>query len=152
MPRGFAVLAAASFVILSLPLDMAGAQEDQPLSCTVLVDWGEDWSWDESGEYVPSVLHRYRVAFEPAFSNGSSPGLANVSVTHLRDGADIATGTSSLIAGGEIDIVLPEEPIFGDSVSISVSAGGADCNRELNITNWNQPIDCLLYTSPSPRD
>ena len=141
MPRGFAVLAAASFVILSLPLDMAGAQEDQPLSCTVLVDWGEDWSWDESGEYVPSVLHRYRVAFEPAFSNGSSPGLANVSVTHLRDGADIATGTSSLIAGGEIDIVLPEEPIFGDSVSISVSAGGADCNRELNITNWNQPID-----------
>ena len=37
--------------------------------------------------------------------------------------------------------MLPEEPIFGDSVSISVSAGGADCNRELNIKNWNQPID-----------
>ena len=141
MTRSFAVLTVASFLLLAFPLDMAGAQEDQSISCTVLVDWDEDWYWDESDDYVPSILHRYRVTFEPPFSNGSSPGIANVSVAHLRDGIDIAgQSPSTLVAGGEIDIILPEEPDFGDSISISVNTDDAECTRQLNITNWNQPI------------
>ena len=43
MTRSFAVLTVASFLLLAFPLDMAGAQEDQSISCTVLVDWDEDW-------------------------------------------------------------------------------------------------------------
>jgi len=141
MSGRFALLTVASFLLLAFPLDLAGAQEEQTVSCTVLVDWEEDWYWAESGDYVPSILHRYRVTFEPPFSNGSSPGFANVSVTHLREGIDIV-GQSPimLVAGGEIDIVLPEEPDFGDSISISVTTDEAECSRQLNITNWNQPI------------
>tara|TARA_Y100000588_G_scaffold391650_1_gene500916 strand:+ start:725 stop:3559 length:2835 start_codon:yes stop_codon:yes gene_type:complete len=47
---------------------------------------------------------------------------------------------TTMVAGGEVDIILPEQPQFGDYISISVHSGEAVCSRSLNITNWNQPI------------
>ena len=45
-----------------------------------------------------------------------------------------------LSAGGEVDITLSTEPVFGDSISISVVTGETSCSRDLAITNWNQPV------------
>jgi hypothetical protein len=44
------------------------------------------------------------------------------------------------VAGGEIDIILPEEPIFKDEIEISVETLEASCSRFIRVTNWNQPI------------
>ena len=51
-------------------------------------------------------------------------------------------------------IILPTTINLGDSISIDVRASETEifCSRTIDITYWNQPINCLLYTSPSPRD
>jgi len=109
--------------------------------CTVLVDWDQEWEWGESGELLPTLLHRYRVSFNPPLSNGSSPTSVNATVEHIRGELDLATENLSIFAaGGEIDLILPEEPQFGDYISISINSDQAVCSRSLNITNWNQPI------------
>jgi hypothetical protein len=141
MSRGFATLVVASIMMMSLPLPPAGAQDDQEWTCSIHVDWDEEWQWTDSGEFRPRILHRYRVSFDPPFLNGSSPGLTNVSVSHNSGGSDITgPNVSTLVAGGEVDIVLGEEPSFGDSIMIDVSTTEADCSRALSITNWNQPV------------
>ncbi len=141
MPRGFAVIAVLSLLAVCLPSSLAWAQEEQSVNCEVLVDWGQEWDWDELGGTTPSILHRYRVVFDPPFTNGSSPTSVNSSVQHFREETELAGANySTLVAGGEVDLILPEQPQFGDYISISVHSEEAVCSRSLNITNWNQPI------------
>ena len=129
-------------LLLSGPASMAVGEGDEPTSCTVMVDWGVEEHWDGGWNLTYDVLHRYLIVFDPAFTNGSSPSALSVEVEHHRDGEQIAdaTNTSVLSAGGEVDIVLSTEPMFGDSVSISVVTAEASCSRDLSITNWNQPV------------
>ncbi|GIS41570.1 MAG: hypothetical protein Ct9H90mP14_0260 [Methanobacteriota archaeon] len=47
--------------------------------------------------------------------------------------------SSYVVAGGEIDIVLSDEPAFLDQVFIEVSSTEATCSRSLDMTMWNQP-------------
>ena len=86
MSRCYAALAVLSMLLLSLSAFMVGAQEEQATTCQVLVDWDEDWQWGDDGNYTIGILHRYRVTFDPPFTNGSSPGAINLSVQHLREG------------------------------------------------------------------
>ena len=88
-----------------------------------------------------SLVHRYRVVFDPPLSDSISHEELNTSVEHTR-GSFQSSGqnTSIFAAGGEIEIILEEQPQFGDYVWISVQSPVASCSRSLNITNWNQPI------------
>jgi len=140
--RGREALAVLSLILLSFPACMVSAQEEQAMTCQVLVDWDEDWQWDDDGNYTIGVLHRYRVAFDPPFTNGSSPGATNLSVHHLREGIDIIDtfNVSMISAGGEIDVLLSTTPVFDDIVTIEVETIEAVCSRTLKVTNWNQPI------------
>ena len=142
MSRGREALAVLSLILLSFPACMVSAQEEQAMTCQVLVDWDEDWQWDDDGNYTIGVLHRYRVAFDPPFTNGSSPGATNLSVHHLREGIDIidSLNVSMISAGGEIDVLLSTTPVFDDIVTIEVETIEAVCSRTLKVTNWNQPI------------
>jgi len=141
MNRALAVLVSLSMLALSLPSSIAMAQEDQATSCEILVDWDQQWQWSDEGVSETSLIHRYRVVFDPQFSNGSSPTNVNATVDHFRGGSEVSTANSSIfVAGGEIDIILDEEPQFGDSISISLQSTESSCSRTLNITNWNQPI------------
>jgi len=116
--------------------------------CTIFVDWdrGDLVSVpNENGNGTHAeweLIHRYRVAFDPIFSNGSSPSEVNVTLSHQRGETIVGDSSSSdiLIAGGEIDIMLTEDPEFGDEIEITVMTDDAICSRELRITNWNQPI------------
>ena len=129
-------------LLLSFSAFMVGAQEEQATTCQVLVDWDEDWQWDDDGNYTIGILHRYRVTFDPPFTNGSSPGAINLSVQHLREGVDIidSINVSIISAGGEIDVLLSTTPAFDDVVTIVVETVEAACSRTLKVTNWNQPI------------
>ena len=107
-----------------------------------------------------TTVHRYRVVFDPAFENGTSPSAVRIDVQHMRNGEVIATAANSsyVVAGGEIDVILSDEPEFLDQIYVEVSTTEATCSRSLDMTMWNQPASdheitrCLLYTSPSPRD
>jgi len=138
--------ALAAFVVLSMlasymPTSLASAQDNQTNSCEIIADWGQQWHWTEEGDSETSLIHRYRVVFEPPFTNGSSPTEVNATIHHFRGGSEVpVANTSIFVAGGEIDIIIEEEPQFGDSFSIQVQTVEASCNRVLNITNWNQPI------------
>ena len=129
-------------LLLSFSAFMVGAQEEQTTTCQVLVDWDEDWQWGDDGNYTIDILHRYRVTFDPPFTNGSSPGAINLSVQHLREGVDIidSINVSMISAGGEIDVLLSTTPAFDDVVTIVVETVEAACSRTLKVTNWNQPI------------
>ena len=129
-------------LLLSFSAFMVGAQEEQTTTCQVLVDWDEDWQWGDDGNYTIDILHRYRVTFDPPFTNGSSPGAINLSVQHLREGVDIidSLNVSMISAGGEIDVLLSTTPAFDDVVTIVVETVEAACSRTLKVTNWNQPI------------
>jgi hypothetical protein len=129
-------------LLLSFSAFMVGAQEEQATTCQVLVDWDEDWQWGDDGNYTIGILHRYRVTFDPPFTNGSSPGAINLSVQHLREGVDIidSINVSMISAGGEIDVLLSTTPAFDDVVTIEVETVEAACSRTLKVTNWNQPI------------
>ena len=141
MGRGFAVVAVFSLLTICSSSSMVWGDEGKPTSCQVLVDWGQEWQWGESGEMEPSILHRYRVVFEPEFTNGSSPTSVNSSIQHFRGEIEVSgSNYSTFIAGGEVEFILSEKPFFGDSISISFSSIDAQCSRTINVTNWNQPI------------
>ena len=176
----------ALLLTLLLLAPLAGivvADESEPApSCEILVDWDYDWALDENGTWQEIVIHRYKTTFEPAFQNGTSPSGVTIDVQHIRDGQILATEADSsyVVAGGEIDVILPDEPEFLDEVNIEVSSTEASCSRSMDMTIWNQPSadheitrettwelqndaeggsslyfegrGCLLYTSPSPRD
>ena len=141
MNRGLAALVVLSMLASYIPSSFASAQDIQTNSCEIIADWGQQWHWTEEGESEVSLIHRYRVVFDPPFTNGSSPTEVNATVNHFRGDSEIpVANTSILVAGGEIDIILEEEPQFADSISIHVQTADFSCIRVLNITNWNQPI------------
>ena len=143
MPRANAAVAVLAILLLSGPAAMVGAAEDDtPTTCTVLVDWDAEEHWDSGWNITYDVLHRYRVIFDPPFTNGSTPSALTVDVQHLRDGEVIATTSNATVvsAGGEVDVIIDSEPEFEDRISVSVETGEASCSRALDITNWNQPI------------
>jgi len=141
MNRGLAALVVLSMLASYIPSSFASTQDSQTNSCEIIADWGQQWHWTEEGESEISLIHRYRVVFDPPFTNGSSPTEVNATINHFRGDSEIpVANTSVLVAGGEIDIILEEEPQFADSLSIHVQTADSSCSRVLNITNWNQPI------------
>ena len=142
MPRAIATLAVLTILLFSIPAAMVVGEGDEPTTCMILVDWDVEDHWDGGWNMTYDVLHRYLVVFDPPFINGSSPTALSVEVQHHRDGEQIAdtSNTTVLSAGGEVDITLSPEPVFGDSISISVVTGETSCSRDLAITNWNQPV------------
>ena len=130
-------------LLLLAPLaGMAVADEAAPAqSCEILVDWDYDWALDENGTWQEIVIHRYKTTFQPAFQNGTSPSGVTIDVQHIREGQIIATEADSsyVVAGGEIDVVLPDEPEFLDEVLIEVSSTETTCSRSMDMTIWNQP-------------
>ena len=125
--------------------------EDSEIECTILTDWDYDFylldddmdeGWNNISNIATSVIHKYVVEFSPPFVNGSTPHLVSSSVEHQRDGETLASNFNSniVIAGGVIDIILPEEPIFMDEIDISIETLEATCDRSIRVTNWQQPI------------
>jgi len=149
VPRQSFTLLVLCMLLLTGPAGMVAANDhSSDRECTIFVDWGRGDLIsipNENGDILHAeweLIHRYRVEFEPAFSNGSSPNEVNVTLLHQRGEIIVGDSNSSdiLIAGGEIDITLAEDPEFGDEIEIAVMTEDAICSRELRITNWNQPI------------
>ena len=131
-----------TLLLLAPLVGIAVADEAEPApSCEILVDWDYEWALDENGTWQEIVIHRYKTTFEPAFQNGTSPSGVTIDVQHIRDGQILATEADSsyVVAGGEIDVVLPDEPEFLDEVNIEVSSTEASCSRSMDMTIWNQP-------------
>ena len=131
-----------TLLLLAPLVGIAVADEAEPApSCEILVDWDYEWALDENGTWQEIVIHRYKTTFEPAFQNGTSPSGVTIDVQHIREGQIIATEADSsyVVAGGEIDVVLPDEPEFLDEVNIEVSSTEASCSRSMDMTIWNQP-------------
>ena len=125
--------------------------EGGEIECTILTDWDYDYylldddmgeGWNNISNIATSVIHKYVVEFYPPFVNGSTPHLVSSSVEHQRGGESLASNFNSniVIAGGVIDIILPEEPIFMDEIDISIETLEATCDRSIRVTNWQQPI------------
>ena len=132
-----------SLMILAPMSGMVGADEGEPeRTCTVLVDWDSDWMSADGLNWSYGIIHRYRVEFEPAFVNGTSPSAVTVDLSHIRDSVIIGTEADSsfVVAGGEIDITLDNQPEFLDEVDITVVTSEATCSRSLDMTMWNQPV------------
>ena len=141
MTRAFSIAVVLSILAVCVPSSLAWAEEGQINSCEILADWDQQWDFSEDGGSEVSLVHRYRVVFDPPLSDSISHEELNTSVEHTR-GSFQSSGqnTSIFAAGGEIEIILEEQPQFGDYVWISVQSPVASCSRSLNITNWNQPI------------
>jgi hypothetical protein len=121
---------------------LAGADEGDPVrSCEILVDWEHEWSAEENFTWTETTVHRYRVVFDPAFENGTLPSAVTIDVRHMRNGEVIATAANSsyVVAGGEIDVILSDQPEFLDQIYVEVSTTEATCSRSLDMTMWNQP-------------
>ncbi len=119
MPRQSLTLLVLCMLLLTGPAGMVAANDHSSgRECTIFVDWGRGDLIsvpNENGDILHAeweLIHRYRVEFEPAFSNGSSPSEANVTLLHQLDEIIVGDSSSSdiLIAGVEIDITLAEEP------------------------------------------
>ena len=87
MNRALAVLAVLSMLASYTPSSIAATQDNQTNSCEIIADWGQQWHWTE-GDSEISLIHRYRVVFEPPFTNGSSPTEVNATINHLRGGSE----------------------------------------------------------------
>tara|TARA_B100000900_G_scaffold414853_1_gene442758 strand:+ start:11440 stop:14445 length:3006 start_codon:yes stop_codon:yes gene_type:complete len=137
-----------TFVLLfSTFFSLVSAEENELIECEILADWGVDYIQtidvdDNFSSYESLIIHRYVVSFSPPFVNGSSPHIVETTITHSRGNQTIGSNLDSnvILAGGEIDIILPEEPIFMDEIEISIETLEASCNRFVRVTNWNQPI------------
>ena len=107
MNRGLAALVVLSMLASYIPSSIASTQDSQTNSCEIIADWGQQWHWTEEGDSEISLIHRYRVVFEPSFTNGSSPTEVNATINHFRGGLEIPVANSSVfVAGGEIDIII----------------------------------------------
>ncbi|GIS51477.1 MAG: hypothetical protein Ct9H90mP26_2640 [Methanobacteriota archaeon] len=113
-----------------VPSSLAWAEEGQINSCEILADWDQQWDFSGDGGSGVSLVHRYRVVFDPPLSDSISHEELNTSVEHTR-GSFQSSGqnTSIFAAGGEIEIILEEQPQFGDYVWISVQSPVASCSR-----------------------
>ena len=142
------VVLTLSILLISSFSSMVLAEDEAQVDCTILTDWNYEYQQlDESGEnnssLVTSIIHSYVVAFNPPFVNGSNPHLVNISIEHKRDGITIPNSdmfSNIIVAGGVIDITLPEAPMFGDEIEINLETLEASCYRDIRVTNWNQPI------------
>ena len=135
MNRALAVLAVLSMLASYTPSSLASTQDNHTNTCEIIADWGQQWHWTEEGDSEISLIHRYRVVFDPPLTNGSSPTEVNATIHHFRGGSEVpVANTSIFVAGGEIDIIIEEEPQFGDSFSIQVQTVEASCTRVLNLS------------------
>jgi len=141
------VILALSILLFSSFSSMVLAANENQIECVILTDWDYEYQLLDDSERNSSVLsssivHRYVVEFSPPFVNGSTPHLVNISIDHEREDQSVGNNFNStiIIAGGVIDITLPEEPIFRDEIEISVETLEASCSRNIRVTNWNQPI------------
>lgn len=141
--RAGAITLVASLLLISLPNQYAIASENPLRECNIIVDWEEEWELDDDFNYSPLILHRYLVNYVPPLEIGQSPTLAEVSVIQDRNGENILTENdlSIISAGGQIDVILNSTPEFNDHISISVNSSEASCNRDLEMTIWNQPLE-----------
>ena len=125
--------------------------ENDGIECIILTDWdyeyyllddNADEGWTNISNIATSVIHKYVVEFHPPFVNGSTPHLVTSTIDHQRDDESLASSFNSniVIAGGVIDIILPEEPLFRDEIDISIETLEATCSRSIIVTNWHQPI------------
>ena len=141
MTRAFSIAVVLSMLAVCVPSSLAWAEEGQINSCKILADWDQQWDFSGDGGSELSLVHRYRVVFDPPLSDSISHEQVNTSVEHTRGSLQSSgQNTSIFVAGGEIEIILEEQPQFEDVVWISVQSPVASCSRSLNITNWNQPI------------
>ena len=132
-----------SILLISSFSSMVLAEEETQVECTILTDWGYEVSEVNNTSFVTSIIHSYVVEFNPPFVNGSNPHLVNISIEHTRDDIILPNGnifSNIIVAGGVIDITLPEEPMFEDEIEISIETLEASCYRDIRVTNWNQPI------------
>ena len=97
MARAFALIAVLSFLAVCIPSSIAWAEEDQSIICQVLVDWDEELQLEETGEIGHHVVHRYKVSFEPPFTNGTSPTSVILSAQHLRNQMELAGNNTCLL-------------------------------------------------------
>jgi len=131
-----------TLMLLAPMTGLAGADEGEPeRTCEILVDFEADWVADENFTWSETIIHRYRTVFTPSFENGTSPSAVTIDVQHLREGEVIATeaDASYIVAGGEIDVTLADEPEFLDEVYVEVRTTEATCSRSFEMTMWNQP-------------
>ena len=94
---------------------LVSAEENEFIECEILADWGVEQFpvMDVDGNfsvYNPLIIQRYVVSFSPSFVNGTTPHLVDTSISHLRANKTIGSNFNSnvILAGGEIDIILPE--------------------------------------------
>ena len=141
MTRVFSIAVVLSMMAVCIPPWFAWAEEGQINSCEIVADWDQQWEFSEDGGSEVSLIHRYRAVFDPPLTDSLSPDDLNTSVEHTRGSLQtLGQNISVFVAGGEVEIILEDQPQFGDFVSISVQSPGVLCSRSLNITNWNQPI------------
>ena len=69
MNRGLAVLVVLSMLASYTPSSFASGLDEHPKGCEIIADWGQQWDWTEDGESEISLIHRYRVVFDPLFTN-----------------------------------------------------------------------------------
>ena len=136
-----------SILLFSSFSSLVLADSENNTECIILTDWDFDYELFENSDgnssvILSSVIHRYVVEFIPPFMNGSTPHLIDLSVNHDRNNQSIGNSLNSniVVAGGVIDIILPEEPYFRDEIQLSVETLEASCFRDIRVTNWNQPI------------
>ena len=148
--KGMAILA---IVTLISPMLLPFTSADEGFS---MPEINARWIADESGENG----HAYRVTFADAAAYQAS-----IDVQHLRSGDDLAAEifqSWDLIDGTRIlDIQLNTSMEWDDVIRVELTithrdgvelAEPAIVDREFLVGTWNQPMACLLYTSPSPRD
>ena len=141
------VILTLSILLFSSFSSLVLADSENNTECIILTDWDFDYELFENSDgnssvILSSVIHRYVVEFIPPFMNGSTPHLIDLSVNHDRNNQSIGNSLNSniVVAGGVIDIILPEEPYFRDEIQLSVETLEASCFRDIRVTNWNQPI------------
>ena len=136
-----------SILLLSMPTSMVSGQPSVIRECEILVDWDYQVNWleepNEEGQFFSvDYIHRYRVVFVPNFTPGSSPSGVSVDADHVGLDSEISPLNISYIsAGGEVDIELESQPVFGDIILVNFSSSESKCSRSLTVTNWNQPIE-----------
>ena len=97
MTRAFSIAVVLSMLAVCVPSSLAWAEEGQINSCEILADWDQQWDFSGDGGSELSLVHRYRVVFDPPLSDSISHEELNTSVEHTR-------GSFSIIWTKHLDI------------------------------------------------
>ena len=84
LTRAFSIAVVLSMLAVCVPSSLAWAEEGQINSCDILADWDQQWDHSEDGESEVSLVHRYRVVFDPPLSDSVSYEELNTSDEHIR--------------------------------------------------------------------